>query len=160
MADFCDNGGKGKQTKHTLWTKLHIIVGVLSHIVTAARATPGDTGDALMFQPLLDSTARYFTIKDVCADKAYLDRNSIMATHEAGGCLYIPFKVNSGYIYGHNRSARLWNDAFHFFGSNHDAFNEMYHRRSQVETAVWMVKASSWPTGGARATWGVSTKPC
>ena len=133
--------GSGKRSKNTLWTKLHIIIGLLSHIVTAAKATPGDTGDSLMFQPLLDATARYFNIKDVCADKAYLDRNNIEATHDAGGYLYVPFKVNVGYIYSPDRSARLWNDAFHFFGSNQDAFNEMYHRRSQVETAVWMVKS-------------------
>ena len=133
--------GSGKRTQNTLWTKLHIIIGILSHIITAAKVTPGETGDALMFQPLLDATARYFKIKNVCADKAYLDRNNIEAVDDVGGYLYVPFKINTGYIYSPDRSARLWNDAFHFFGSNHDAFEEMYHKRSQVETAMWMVKS-------------------
>ena len=144
--------GNGKRTKNTVWTKLHIMIGVKSHIITAAYATESEVGDSVVYEPLLNDTAKWFpTIEGVCADKAYLSRYNIKVTDEVGGYLYVPFKVNSVVSYQQDTLGQLWNRALYFFGHHQDKFLELYHQRSQVETSMWMVKSKFMAYGRAKA---------
>ena len=57
------------------WTKLHVAVGVRSHVITAAIVTDGKANGSPYFIPLVEQTkAHGFTIDDVAADKAPLAR--------------------------------------------------------------------------------------
>jgi hypothetical protein len=54
------------------WVKAHAICGVKTNIVTAVRIEGQNANDCPMFKPLVETTAKHFTITDVPADKGYL----------------------------------------------------------------------------------------
>jgi transposase len=53
-----------------------------------------------------------------------------------GGTAFIPFKSN------HNGArGGIWEKAYHFYNLHRDEFNQHYHKRSNVESAIWMIKS-------------------
>src|ERR1039457_5991522 len=66
--------------------------GVKTNIVTAVEIEEMYTNDTLMFAPMVETTAKNFTISEVSADKAYGSRANTDAVTKAGGTPFIAFK--------------------------------------------------------------------
>lgn len=126
----------GKECSGKDWCKVHVMVGVNTHIVTACEIHGRDAADCPLFQPMLDTTAQNFTVKEVCADKAYLSHESLEAVAALGGFPLIPFKSNSSGV-----SGGLWAQLYGYFMYNREDFLKHYHQRSNVESVMSMVKA-------------------
>jgi transposase len=120
------------------WIKLHLITGVKTNIVTSCEVSRRYANDSPYFKPLVTKTAANgFKLREVSADKEYLSASNIRLTLLKGGDPYIPFKVNS--VPGQNTT--IWNRMLHFYRYHEAEFNAHYHKRSNVETTFWMIKA-------------------
>ena len=119
------------------WVKAHCMAGVRTHVITAVEILDRDAADCPQFKPLVEKTAKKFTVKEVVADKAYLSHENLELVHNLGGTAYIPFKVNS--VQG--EAGTIWEKMFHFFSMNRDQFDKHYHQRSNAESAFSMLKA-------------------
>lgn len=127
--------GAAHRRTYRPFVKLHAFVGTLTNVVTAARVS--DAGDAPMLPPMLETTLRNgFTVDEVSADKAYLSKANVDAITAVGATPYIPFKENSK-----GDGPRMWREMFAMFMQHRHEFLAHYHRRSNVETAFWMVKS-------------------
>ena len=131
----------GRELKKAKWVKAHIMCGVQTNIVTAVEVTDVHSNDAPHMIPFVETTARNFNVKEVSADKAYLSKKNLRAIQAVGGAAYIPFKSNSiGYDPQQPYDA-LWDRMFHLFNLNRADFIAHYHKRSNVETTMQMVKS-------------------
>jgi len=129
---------KYEPTRRHEFVKVHLAVGIKTHIVLSAKITDEHGADCPQFIPLLrglidagNSPAR------VTADKAYLSRENLAAAEELGVDPYIPFKVNSR---GLAKGSPMWNRKFHEFQLARDEFDAAYHQRSNVESAFSAIK--------------------
>lgn len=127
----------GKETEHRVFFKSHIMVGVKTNVVTSVEITKSYGNDSPHFVPLVNSTARNFTIKEVSADKAYSSKKNLEAVDNLGAIAYIPFKSNTT---GKADGSRLWRKMFKHFKEHKQDFLEHYHKRSNVETTFFMIK--------------------
>ena len=120
------------------WLKAHALIGVKTHIVLTVSITDEHGADSLQFVPLLTrASALGHRPKWVVADKAYLGRENLESAGALGMDPYIPFKVNSR---GLSKGSPMWNRKFHEFASRRDEFDEIYHRRSNVEATFSAIK--------------------
>ena len=95
-------------------------------------------------EELFRTTADFFVINDVSADKAYLSRKNLHAVDDVGGVAYIPFRsVSRARPTGTDkrRPDALWEKMFHYFMARQDEFYQHYHKRSNVETTFHMIKS-------------------
>lgn len=130
----------GKERSKQTWVKTHLMSGVKTNIVTAAHATIHESADSKQLPGLLARTAETFTVDEVSADKAYSSKNNLRAVEAVGATPYIPFK---SYSTGHQRKDRydsLWDQMWHFYAFNREEFNAHYHKRSNAETTMFMIK--------------------
>lgn len=119
------------------WVKAHAICGVKTNIVTAVEIGDKDAGDCPMFAPLVETTAKNFTVKEVPADKAYLSHDNLAQVENLGGTAFVPFKSNSTA----GEAGSLWSKMFHYYNFRRDEFLKHYHLRSNAESTFSMVKA-------------------
>ena len=56
---------------------------------------------------------------------------------EKGAVPYIPFKSNNQA----NKNGMVWKKMYHYFMYKHDEFLEHYHKRSNAESSVFMIKS-------------------
>ena len=131
----------GKERSEAKWVKAHLMCGVKTHVVTSVEATAFESADAPQFAPLVNVTARTFSINEVSADKAYSSRKNLHAVQAVGGVAYIPFKNRTNGI-GSKQDGfdSLWSRMWHFYSFNRDAFMVHYHQRSNIETTLSMIK--------------------
>lgn len=123
------------------WVKLHAAIGTLTNVVTAGRVTMNTgvgAGDSPHFIPLLNATAKRFTVKQVSGDKGYLDEDNLTACAELGAEPFVPFKENSR---GMNHPNEHWRRMWAYFDLKTDEFLKCYHRRSNVESTFGAIKA-------------------
>jgi len=126
----------GRPTQEQQWVKAHICCGTNTNVVTAIKIEDKHAADPAMLPALVDSTAKTFTMKEVSADKAYSGNPCHDAIAKVGATPYIMFRENTtGKVGG------LFKKMFHFFQFKRDEFLAHYHRRSNVETTVSMVKS-------------------
>jgi len=132
----------GKERTKQTWVKTHLMCGVTTHVVTSVEATPFESADAPQLVPLVNTTARTFSINEVSADKAYSSRKNLHMIEAVGGTAYIPFKKRTNGI-GNKEDGfdGLWNRMWHFYNFNREAFLQHYRKRSNVETTFSMIKA-------------------
>ena len=127
----------GAERTRGTYVKSHIIVGVESHIITAAAASVEPVGDITMMRPLLEETrAAQFTVDKVLADSAYRSEAIAEWLHALGIDSWIPFHHNAIFHY----DGSLWDRQLATFLLHQDIFAEHYHQRSQSETAYSMTK--------------------
>jgi hypothetical protein len=122
-------------TAEQQWIKAHICCGTKTNIVTAVEIHGRDSGDSLHLPALVQNTAKNFDMKEVSADKAYSDRRSHDAIAAVGAKPYIMFK---GWATG--AVGGLFKKMFHYFQFRKDEFLTHYHRRSNAESTVMMIK--------------------
>ena len=131
----------GKERIRQTWVKTHLMVGVKTNIVTAAEATATESADSPQLPDLLDTTAQTFGVRELSADKAYTSKRNLRAIEAVGATPYIPFKENSTPRQSHHKFDGIWSRLWHFYNFNHDEFLAHYHKRSNAETTVAMIKA-------------------
>jgi transposase len=125
-----------KFTSEQQWIKAHICTGTHTNVVTAIEIHERDAADAPQLPSLVESTAKNFKMEEVSADKGYTGQECHNAIAAVGAKPFIMFKDNAtGGIGG------LFGKMFHFFQFNRDEFLAHYHRRSNVESTVSMIKA-------------------
>ena len=136
----------GKERKAAKWVKAHIFCGVKTNIVTSADVSAEYSADSPQLPGLLDATAQTFDVQEVSADKAYSSRKNLEAITAGGATPFIPFRENTvpplraseGQIIPLDGTA--WSKAYHFYAFNQEAFQQHYHKRSNVETTFSMIK--------------------
>ncbi len=128
----------GSEKTRATYVKTHILVGVKSHIITAAAASVEPVADIKMLPMLLTATrGAQFTVEKIVADGAYLSEPLLKWMHEEDIRFYVPFRTNSIFHYDNS----LWDKHLAVFLLNQELFAEHYHQRSQVESTFSMVKA-------------------
>jgi transposase len=120
------------------YLKVHAMIGVKTHIVTAVTVTDRDRHDITQFRPLAERTAQNFTMAEVSADKAYSSREMVAMVEEMGAAPFIPFRSNS--TVKPEKKAPAWDRLFHFYNFRRDEFLAHYHKRSNVESAFSSMK--------------------
>lgn len=123
----------GKTRSKAKFVKAHAICGAKTHVVPDMIVDPG--GDAVFFQPLVDTTGKRFDIDKICADKAYSSKANLEAVVAAGGIPYIPFRDGT-----RGGKQDLWSRMFGYYMFKREEFDGHYHARSNVETLFSMVK--------------------
>jgi transposase len=126
----------GKVREQHDWVKAHLVIGVATHIVAAVEIRERSTNDSPLLPVLLDTAAKTFTLSEVSADKQYSSNANFEAIAKHGATGFIPFRNwTTGAVGG------LFAKAFHFFSLHREEFLRHYHKRSNVETAVMMIKS-------------------
>ena len=131
----------GRERTKQDWVKTHLMCGVKTNIVTAALATNHESADIKQLPDLLKWTAKNFSIDEVSADKAYSSKRNLREIEAIGAIPYIPFKSFPMGSQGKgHRYDSLWAKMWHFYSFNREEFNAHYHKRSNVETSIAMIK--------------------
>jgi transposase len=126
------------------WVKVHICTGVKTNVVTAVEVLDRNAADSPLLPALVETTAKNFPVSEVSADKGYSSMDNHDAITAMGATPFIAFKKNStgsGSNNGGRRTSTVWYKMFHFFSFQRDEFLAHYHKRSNVESTVSMIKA-------------------
>jgi len=122
------------------WVKLHVAVGTVTHAITGVKVSP--EGDCPQLPDLLAQTMKNFAVREMSADKAYSSKDNFETLDRFGVEAFIPFKINAVM----DPKCETWTRHLGEFLFNQDKFLPHYHRRSNVETVMWMLKSK---LGGA-----------
>jgi transposase len=125
----------GKLAAEHAWVKLHVAVGTKTHVITAVKVT--QAADCPQLPALLGQTMRNFTVRELSADKAYSSKANLEMLESVGVEPFIPFKVNAQI----DPKRPVWSRYLTEFLLNQERFLPHYHRRSNVETVIAMIKA-------------------
>lgn len=138
FTEYCKE--KHKIIKYHRWLKAHIVVGVKTNVITSVEIDNEYSADCPKFIPLAQQTfVNGFKIKEMSADKAYLDNKNFDYADNLDFTAFIPFREGSS-SRGRDRS-QIWRTMYHYFMYNRDEFMEHYHKRSNVETTFFMIKS-------------------
>jgi hypothetical protein len=122
-------------SKHE-WIKVHLMCGVKTNIVTAVEVTGAHGADSPRFRPLVRRTAENFDMNEVSADKAYLSYHNLTFVGMQNATPFIPFKSTS---LGTSENV-FWEKMYNYFMYKREDFLAHYHKRSNVETTMSMIK--------------------
>jgi transposase len=135
----------GKERAEHDWVKVHVICGVKTNVITAAEIYERNTNDCPILPSLVKTTAESFTVLEVSADKAYASEKNFAAIADIKAQAFISFRSGtSGSIGG------FFAKAFHYFSYNRDEFLAKYHKRSNVESTMMMLKSKFGDSGRSR----------
>lgn len=128
-----------KEKKHSKdYSKINIISGIKTNVVCSAIVTRGKKHESPFLKPLLDDTAKIFTIKELSADSGYLSKKNAKAVYKVGGVPFIMPKKTVNVV----DTGRItpWNGMLRFWKYHQMFFAEHYHKRSNVEATFSMIK--------------------
>lgn len=126
----------GKLAARHAWVKLHVMIGTATNVVTGVKVS--SEADCPLLPELLATTTKRFQVREVSADKAYLSKRNLEAIESVGAMPFIPFKINSA---GATSKSPHWRKMWAHFSLKSEDFLAHYHRRSNVETTMWMIKS-------------------
>ena len=118
------------------WVKVHVMCGVKTNVVTAVEIKDRNAGDAAQLPAMMETTAQNFTMAEVSADKGYLSDRNVNEVARHGATPFIAFKDNST-----ARLGGVWSKMFHYFSFKKDEYLAHYHKRSNIESTISMIKA-------------------
>lgn len=127
----------GKEISSRRWIKCHFMAGVKTNIITSVKITSEFDNDCPQLPELVSTTNEYFDMNEVSFDKMYLSRENLEIIDSYKATPYIPFKINSKA----SGNGKLWNKIFHYFMLKNDEFLQHYHKRSNAESTVQMIKS-------------------
>jgi transposase len=127
----------GREVTGRDWVKLHAMVGVRTHLVTAAKITNAVANDSPQLPELAETTARQFNVREISADKGYSSKANATAIEAVGATPFISFKSNAV----QPREGTAWGRMYHYFAFKRDEYLDHYHQRSNVESTFMMIKA-------------------
>jgi len=127
---------KYKKTRvNSQFVKAHFVTGVHTNIVTACNIEEQFTADSPQLPALTEKTAESFTIREMSADKAYASQSNFEAVESLNAQFFPLFRRNTtGGIGG------AFEKAFHYFSLHREEYLQHYHKRSNVESTVSMIK--------------------
>ena len=128
----------GKEISTKKFIKCHFMCGTKTNVVTSVKITTETGADSPQMPELVQKTGENFDMKEVTADKAYSGRANMEIVNDFGGMPYIPYRSNAT---GLSRGSPIWKKMYHYFQLNNVQFMEHYHRRSNAETTVHMIKS-------------------
>ena len=117
------------------WVKLHLACGTVTHAITAVKVTP--EGDCPQLPDLLKQTMKNFDVRELSADKAYGSKENFRVMDSFGVAAFVPFKITAKI----DPKCETWSRHLSEFLFNQERFLPHYHRRSNVETVMFMLKA-------------------
>lgn len=126
----------GKEICSRRWVKCHFVNGAKSNIVTSVKITTENEADCPQLSELAKDTAKYFDMKELSGDKAYLSKDNFELVDSLGGTFYVPFKSNSKA----SGNGMIWKKMYHYFMLNNEEYLQHYHSRSNAESTVNMIK--------------------
>jgi transposase len=132
------NARYGHEQENHDWMKVHLMCGIKTNIVTSVEITGRYSNDSPHFKPLVKATAQHFKMRDIDADKAYLSKGNLELADRLGATPFIPFKAN---MTGEGEGSVLWEKLWHYYQLNREDFLTHYHKRSNVESTMWMIKS-------------------
>ena len=118
------------------WVKVHLMCGVRTNVVTAVTIKERDASDTKQLPELLATTAQNFDVREVSADKGYSSVYNHIVIGQHGATPLIAFKNNANGARG-----GAFGRAFHYYSLHREEFLQRYHRRSNVESTMSMIKA-------------------
>ncbi|ADI74361.1 transposase IS4 family protein [Methanohalobium evestigatum Z-7303] len=121
-----------------IWMKCHIMAGLDSKIITAAKVTQHRVNDNIPFSDLIYRTAERFNIEEISADKAYSSKSNIELIRKLGAEPFIPFKNN---LTGKSRGVSEWAEEYRKFVNNKAEFSKHFGNRNKVESVFNMMKS-------------------
>ena len=127
----------GKEINSKRWLKCHFITGTKSNIITSVKITPEYDNDCPQLPELAKDTAKHFNMEELSGDKAYLSKDNFELVNSLGGTFYVPFKSNSK----GSGNGMIWKKMYHFFMLNNEEYLNHYHKRSNCESTVNMIKS-------------------
>jgi transposase len=136
IVNWQDSKYRGKKEHN--WTKVHIMTGVNTQIVTDAVILGPNADDHKQLPDLLYNTAKYFHIREVLGDKGYSKVECHEEITDYHADPYIPFKIDA--TGGSASKEDVWERAYHYYMLNRAEFLLHYHQRSNVETAIMRIK--------------------
>ena len=119
------------------WVKAHMMCGVRTNVVTAVEIHGRDAQESPILPALVAKTAENFTLREVSADKGFSSINNVNMIASYGATPFIAYKSNNTC----KKGGGMWEKMFHYFSFNRDEFLAHYHKRSNVETTVMMIKS-------------------
>ncbi|MCK5177347.1 MAG: transposase, partial [Candidatus Aenigmarchaeota archaeon] len=87
---------------------------------------------------LVNTITEHFDMNEVSGDKAYSSRANHNMIAEAGATPYIAFKKNAT---AKPNGSVAWKKMYHYFMLNNESYMQHYHKRSNAETTVHMIKS-------------------
>ncbi len=126
-----------KEINSRRWVKCHFMTGVKSNVISSVKITSEFDNDSPELKELINKTSENFDMEEVSADKAYISIDNLELIEDKGAMPYIPFKKNAQA----NKNGMIWKKMYHMFMLNSDEFLEHYHKRSNAESTVHMIKS-------------------
>jgi transposase len=117
------------------WVKVHLACGVKTNIVTAAVIKERDAADSPLLPELVKETSERFDMKEVTADKGYLSVANVEAIFGVGAVPFIAVKSSTT-----GGAGGLFQKMVHYYAFNRDQYMAHYHKRSNIESTVSMIK--------------------
>jgi hypothetical protein len=125
----------GIERKRAKFVKAHFATGVRTNVVTAVEIYGQHAADSPLLPALVNATAQTFKVREVSGDGAYAGGENYDAVAKLGGQLFTTFRADAtGGVGG------LFGKAFHWFQFRKDEYLSHYHKRSNIEATVSMVK--------------------
>lgn len=121
-----------------IFYKAHLVVGNNTHIVCGAEITTEYVADMNMLPEMVQGVKRNFDVKALTADKGYLSHNNLECLDKMGITPFIPFKSNT---IDRQDTTTVWGRLYNYFALNQEAFMQSYHQRSNIESAIFMIKS-------------------
>ncbi len=128
---------KRSYSRHRKYKKLHCICACKTNIIVSCLVTKGTANDSPHYRELLNDAARNFKIEDITADRAYLSKDNLNLAEELGINPFIPFKINNQNF---GKGCPSWSKLYNFFHKHPEEFAKRYHKRSNVESVMFMIK--------------------
>jgi transposase len=128
----------GKEINSRRWVKCHFMTGVKTNVISSVKITTEFDADCPELPELVNKTSENFNMSEISADKAYLSRDNLKHIAEKNANAFIPFKSNS---VENQKGSKEWKRLYHYFMMYNDIFMEHYHKRSNAETTVFMIKS-------------------
>ncbi len=125
----------GKLCAEHAWVKLHIVCGTVTNAITGVKVSP--EGDCPQLPGLVAQTMKNFDVRELSADKAYSSKENFEVLDNFGVEAFIPFKINAVM----DPKCETWSRHLGEFLFNQERFLGHYHRRSNVESVMWMLKS-------------------
>lgn len=127
----------GKEISSRRWVKCHFVTGVKTNIIPSVKITTEFDNDSPELRALVNTTAEHFEMQEVSGDKAYLSQDNLEFIESKGAVPYIPFKSNNK----PSGNGMIWKKMYYYFQLHNEEFLEHYHKRSNAESSVQMIKS-------------------
>ena len=118
------------------WVKVSLMTGVKTNVVTAVEIDERYGAGTARSSPPWSTDRPDLHIRRSLGRRGVPSYENMERGPEHGGTPYIAFKSNTTAVEG-GTLAKM----FHLYNFNRDDYLSHYHKRSNVETTFWMIKA-------------------